>query len=144
MKTKLLLLAIQLFAFQCILRAQQTEDPSQLTLERIHVSGEFVQKSQNPIQWIEGGAAYVTIEPSENTENALELVRYNCKKNARSILVPAENLIPEGRQYPLHIEDFTFSHNGRKVLIFNNSSRVWRSNTKGDYWVFDLDSKKLF
>jgi dipeptidyl-peptidase-4 len=29
------------------------------------------------------------------------------------------------------------------VLIFTNSSRVWRSNTKGDFWVFDRTNQKL-
>ncbi len=26
----------------------------------------------------------------------------------------------------------------QKLLIFTNSARVWRSNTRGDYWVLDL------
>ena len=43
----------------------------------------------------------------------------------------------------LQIESFTLSDDGSKVLIFNNSSRVWRSNTKGDYWVYDLAAKTL-
>tara|TARA_R110000850_G_scaffold94576_14_gene199329 strand:- start:471 stop:701 length:231 start_codon:yes stop_codon:yes gene_type:complete len=40
-------------------------------------------------------------------------------------------------------ETLTLSDDGSKVLIFTNSSRIWRSNTKGDYWVYDLASKEL-
>ena len=29
-----------------------------------------------------------------------------------------------------------------KILIYTNSSRVWRANTKGDYWYFDLSENK--
>ncbi len=29
------------------------------------------------------------------------------------------------------------------MLVFTNSSRVWRSNSKGDYWIYDLATKKL-
>src|SRR5215468_1488388 len=29
-----------------------------------------------------------------------------------------------------------------KILIYTNSSRVWRGNTKGDYWYFDLSDGK--
>jgi dipeptidyl-peptidase-4 len=29
-----------------------------------------------------------------------------------------------------------------KILIYTNSSRVWRGNTKGDYWYFDLSEAK--
>ena len=29
------------------------------------------------------------------------------------------------------------------MLIFTNSRRVWRKNTRGDYWVFDLNGRDL-
>ena len=35
------------------------------------------------------------------------------------------------------------SRDEQKVLIFTNSERVWRSNTRGDYWVLDLKSGTL-
>ncbi|HYE57180.1 MAG TPA: S9 family peptidase, partial [Rhodothermales bacterium] len=31
----------------------------------------------------------------------------------------------------------------RKLLIYTNSARVWRANTRGDYWVLDLDNGRL-
>jgi dipeptidyl-peptidase-4 len=31
----------------------------------------------------------------------------------------------------------------QKLLIFTNSARVWRSNTRGDYWVLDLKADTL-
>ena len=31
----------------------------------------------------------------------------------------------------------------QKLLIFTNSARVWRSNTRGDYWVLDLKANSL-
>ena len=30
-----------------------------------------------------------------------------------------------------------------RVLIYTNSRRVWRANTRGDYWVFERHSKSL-
>ncbi len=50
---------------------------------------------------------------------------------------------PEDTDEPLSIADFSLSSDGSKVLIFTNTSRVWRSNTKGDYWVYDFDAKTL-
>ena len=29
------------------------------------------------------------------------------------------------------------------MLLFTNSARVWRANTRGDYWVYDLDTQTL-
>ena len=31
----------------------------------------------------------------------------------------------------------------QKLLIFTNTRRVWRLNTRGDYWVLDLASERL-
>jgi dipeptidyl-peptidase-4 len=42
-----------------------------------------------------------------------------------------------------NIGSFIFSNDGSKVLLFTNSRRVWRLNTRGDYWVFDLQTHRL-
>lgn len=40
------------------------------------------------------------------------------------------------------IEKLVWNKTQDKVLIFTNSKKVWRANTKGDYWIFDLISGK--
>ncbi|MEB2776696.1 DPP IV N-terminal domain-containing protein [Algoriphagus sp. D3-2-R+10] len=106
-----------------------------LTLDRIYNSREFAQERLQPIQWIENGAAYVTVE------NGNELARWDSQTLDKSVFVPGSALQNIGN--PIYIESFSLSDDGTKVLIFTNSSRVWRSNTKGDYWVYDLASKQL-
>ena len=132
-----------LFQFICLpatLQAQQVEDSRFLTLDRIH-SGEFVMKYAPKIQWVDEGEAYVIIEKSEEIEGADELVRYETASQERSLFIPAAALqLPEGS---LSIESFSLSPDATKVLIFTNSSRVWRTNTKGDYWVYDLQTREL-
>lgn len=122
------------------LNAQGLSDSSLLSIDRIY-SGEFRQEYQGSIQWIENGKAYVTVERSAKQEGTNELVRWESKTQDQSVFVPAASLSVNGK--PLDIEEFSLSPDGSKVLIFTNSSRVWRSNTKGDYWVYDLTSKKL-
>ncbi len=39
-------------------------------------------------------------------------------------------------------ENIVWNADRKKILIYTNSSRVWRGNTKGDYWYFDLSSGK--
>lgn len=121
--------------------AQTLTEANTLTIDRIYTSGEFRQERQRPIQWIENGNAYVTIESSAQTNNADELVRYDSQTQSKSIYVSANSLKINDKS--LTIESFTLSPDGTKVLIFTNSSRVWRSNTKGDYWVYDFDTKQL-
>ena len=120
--------------------AQAQQDPRLLTIDRIYGSGEFRSDYQPPVSWIEKGAAYIIIERNEDREN--ELIKYSSAKDDRSVFVSAAQLTPADGT-PLSIEDFTLSADESKVLIFTNSQRVWRSNTKGDYWVYDFTSGKL-
>ncbi|PCE65758.1 S9 family peptidase [Sediminicola luteus] len=122
--------------FSFVLQAQT----DQMTLDRMF-SGEFRQDYERTIQWDATGDHYFTIEKSASIDGADELVRYTSANQERSVFVSAEKLRTQGTS--LHIESFSLSPDGSKVLIFTNSSRVWRSNTKGDYWVFDLNTQKL-
>jgi dipeptidyl-peptidase-4 len=60
----------------------------------------------------------------------------------KTVILSAEMLTPPG-QKPLSVANFVFSEDGKKVLIFTNTKRVWRYNTKGDYWMYDLAAKTL-
>jgi len=120
--------------------AQTTEVKGLLTMDRMF-SGEFRQDRERTIQWDESGEGYITIEKSSTLKGADELVHYTSATQERSLFVAADKLkIKDGS---LSIESFTMSPDGTKVLFFTNSSRVWRSNTKGDYWVYDLQSAVL-
>lgn len=139
MKTIHKLLLTLLLSGTAWLGAQET-DPV-LTLDRIYNSSEFRAERQRPVFWVEGGKAFVTIERDE--KGADQLIKYISKNNKSSIYLSASAITPEGTDKSLNIEDFTLSPDESKVLIFTNSSRVWRSNTKGDYWVYDFDSGNL-
>lgn len=120
------------------LEAQQ-QDSKLLTIDRIY-SGEFRQDYQPPVNWVEDGESYIIIERNEDGQN--ELIKYSTAGQERSVFVSASQLTPSQGE-PLSIEEFTMSSDESKVLIFTNSARVWRSNTKGDYWVYDFATSKL-
>tara|TARA_R100001369_G_scaffold29172_1_gene52493 strand:+ start:195830 stop:198085 length:2256 start_codon:yes stop_codon:yes gene_type:complete len=115
------------------------ESDSLLDLDRIYASEEFKSDRQAPISWVEDGAAFVTIEKSENGND--QLIKYQSKDYKSEVYLAAEKLASNGTN--LKIEDFSLSPDGSKVMIFTNSSRVWRSNTKGDFWVYDFETDKL-
>ena len=49
---------------------------------------------------------------------------------------------PRPRQ-PSEIDDYAWSADGRRLLIFTNTRKVWRQNTRGDYWVLDVATGAL-
>lgn len=122
-----------------IANAQDALDSSLLTIDRIYKANEFKQQRESRFQWIENGDAYIIKEKSETGSD--ELIRYETAKQKRSVFISAEQLSVNNNS--LKIKSFTLSPDGSKVLIFNNTSRVWRSYTKGDYWVYDFTTNKL-
>ncbi len=123
--------------------ASEQQRPIDAILERIFVKNEFREKRTGPVHWIREGAAYMALEPSSANKQARDIVEYDTATGRRTLLVPAEKLVPPGASKPLDIEGEEWSKDLKRLLIFTNSQRVWRANTRGDYWVLDLDSGKL-
>ena len=117
-------------------------DPSLLTLERLFSSQEFTAETFGQARWIDDGAGYTKLEKSTAANSKRDIVRYETATGKRSILVGADRLIPAGQTAQLDIEDYSWSADGQKLLIFTNTQKVWRENTRGDYWVLDLKTRK--
>src|SRR5512134_1392520 len=97
---------------------------------RVFASAEFATRGFGPARWLDGGAAYTTLERATGGSGARVLVR-------------AARLVPAGDSGALAIEDYRWSPDGARLLIFTNSERVWRDNTRGDYWVLTLATGTL-
>ena len=115
-------------------------EPGQLTLDTMFG---FNAKSVGQIEWLPDGNGYAKLEPGDAGEDSTDLVRYDAVSGARSVLVRASNLVPTGAKEPLAVESFSLSPDGRRVLVFTNSTRVWRSNSRGDFWLLDIASGSL-
>ena len=112
-------------------------------LERIFVTREFTPRPTPQPQWIEGGASYVLVEPAGGGAD-VNVVRYDSTTGARrDVLVTSAQLTPKGRGRSLDIEELSWSKDGQRVLIFTNTRRVWRTNSRGDYWLLDRRTNAL-
>jgi dipeptidyl-peptidase-4 len=129
--------------FPAAVTAQQVPDPSRLTLDRLFASPDFLPEKLGGVRWLNGSAAYTKLESDSTAEGALSLVRYDAASGRREVWVPATRLVPEGDSVPLPVEDYTVSPDRKRLLLFANSRKVWRQNTRGDFWVLDLGSWNL-
>ncbi|HEV2288625.1 MAG TPA: S9 family peptidase [Candidatus Acidoferrales bacterium] len=112
-------------------------------IEHIFSSREFLGERFGPARWDEGGKSFTILERSLDDGETQELARYETATGARTVLFSSADLIPSGAKVPLPVDDFQWSQDREKLLIYTNSARVWRENTRGDYWVLDRQSKKL-
>lgn len=88
------------------------------------------------LKWSNDGKSYYTIK-SEG------IVQHTLPSNDAEVLISKKQLTPSGSNEPLAVSYFTFSKDEQKVLLFTNTKRVWRLNTKGDYWVLNMATGAL-
>ena len=113
-----------------------------LTLEDIYTNNKYSQKSFGPVRWMKDNNGYSTLEANTNL-GGKDIVRYDAQSGQRTLLVSAKQLTPAGQSKPLMIADYNWSEDDSKLLIFTNTKKVWRYNTRGDYWVLDLATGSL-
>jgi dipeptidyl-peptidase-4 len=101
-------------------------------LHRVFVGSEFDGKWFGPARWLNEGESYTTLKASAETEDARDIVKYDAASGARTVLVPAKELIPPEAKAPLAIDGYSWSKDMKRLLVFTNSRRVWRQNTRGD------------
>lgn len=112
-------------------------------LHRAFVDRAFAVKFYGPVHWLTGGESYTTLEPNSGSDGASDIVRYDTETGKREVLVSGQQLVPRDEKKPISIDDYSFSDDLNRLLIFTNSRRVWRRNTRGDYWVLDRKSGAL-
>ncbi len=110
----------------------------EFSLERIHGSGDFSAASFSGT-WMQRG--WATLD--RNEAGATELWRVDAETGTREPLISAADLVPEGADAGIRIERFSFSGDGRKVLLFSDSEQVWRARTRGTHYIYDLDQRSL-
>jgi len=135
--------AVALSAVLTTALASQQTDSSRLSLERIFKSDEFIPERLGPVRWLSNAAAYIKLEADSSTPGGRSLVRYDAASGKREVWVAASRLVPRGDSMPLAVEDYSISPDSKQLLVFTNSQKVWRENTRGDFWALDLASGNL-
>ena len=85
--------------------------------------------------------------PSDIIWNENETGYYTIKDN-NIILVSTKGkadktILPSSKINNINIESFIFSKSKNKILLFTKSVKVWRYNTRGDYWVYDFKKDEI-
>ena len=110
-------------------------------LRRIFQTRDYAAQAFGPAVWLDGGSAYVVVETADKT-SALA-ADHDTATGRRDVLVDSAMLTPPGPGTPLAIEGYEFSRDRKSVLIFTSTKKVWRRNTRGDYWVLNRETRTL-
>ncbi len=139
-------LAVVLFTAAMAPHSQAQEkllrETSSLSIDSIFKDRDFRGESFVG-QWQSDSQGFERVKRDADTGN-VSVIRIDLADPAvEQVLVTSEMLTPAGAEKPLSIDSYQWSKDKTKLLIFTNTVRVWRYNTRGDFWVLDLPSKEL-
>jgi dipeptidyl-peptidase-4 len=129
-----------------------------LTNESIFKNWDYNAKRAKAVRWLDEGANYSTLETAPGYEDAVlqkdqygddikefeEIVQYDPASLDRTVLINLAQLTPQGTNKALIIDDYQWSKDKSKLLIYTNAHYVWREKDRGDYWVRNLTEGKLW
>jgi dipeptidyl-peptidase 4 len=96
----------------------------------------IIPLSSQGLKWVKNSATYMRQEGGD-------IVQYTAPSMDKKVIVTKKQLTPQGQSKALNIRNYFFSDDNKKVLIYTNTKKVWRQDTKGDYWVLDIATNKL-
>ena len=129
-----------------------------LSNEVIYSDWEYQAKRPGTVRWVDEGAAYTALETAPGYEDVVlekddygddiklyeEIVNYDPATQERTVLITLDQLTPKGSDKALVVDDYQWSDDKARLLIYTNAEYVWRKKSRGDYWVLELDSGELW
>ncbi|QDT52893.1 Prolyl tripeptidyl peptidase precursor [Caulifigura coniformis] len=122
--------------------AKAKEKAQTLTIDRIFTAKEFDGEAAPRITWSKRRPGYYMFV-SAKAGVGRDLVYVDPASGEQEVILPGHGFIPPGQTQPIAIDGFEFSNDESKLLVFTNSRRVWRTNTRGDYYVVDIAGRDL-
>lgn len=135
MRTIRFLLLLWLGLVPALLPAQ-----SRLTLEDIHASPMYFGASFQGGRWAQEGPVVLSIQ---RDDLGTHIESFNLETRERARILDGSTLMMPDVNRRLAIEDYAYSANGQRVLLYTESERVWRYPTQGFYYVYDVASGAL-
>ena len=114
------------------------DDAKDLTLELLFASPEFSARGFQGGQWAESGARLLYVDRDRQSGTS-SLVELDLTTDRERTLIDGATLVKADGEGLVQIEDYAYSADGTKALLYTDSERVWRLNTKGYYYVADLE-----
>lgn len=123
-------------------QADDTTESSLLTLDQLFSTKEFDVEPAPEFRWSKRSSTYFTLDKTADGKGR-DLVRNDPATGVKVAIVTASAFVPGDAKEPLKIEAYEFSDDESRLLIYTNSKKVWRRNTRGDYWVLNIATREL-
>lgn len=92
-------------------------------------------QGETALQWTPDGNGFYQL-------TAKGIVKTDIKTRVSTPLIDPLLLTPAGGP-PILPVSFKYSNDNSRMIFFTNTAKVWRYNTRGDYWILHIPTKKL-
>lgn len=133
LKRRLLIPLLLLLTASPIVCAQTGE----LTLEDIWVSRKYTPKTAGTLASMKDGEHYAYLNNNGICRNDFLTGMHE------EVLLPAADFLDPVSKTPISVEDFAFSGDESKLLLFSESEPIYRYSEKSSAYVYDRTSKKM-
>ena len=82
------------------------------------------------LQWAKDGNSYYELDQKQGIVQI-------APQSPSVVVMSKTQLTPANQKNVLDVASFSFSEDDQKILLFTDTRKVWRLNTKGNYWVYD-------
>ena len=112
-----------------------------LTLESIHHSSVFNPKYVSLGTWADEGPEMISVRPHD--DGSTSIIRTNVLTGEETVEIDGQDLRHPDVDAPLRIEGYAYASEDHLVLLYTDSERVWRTNSKGYYYLLDLRDRSV-
>jgi dipeptidyl-peptidase-4 len=100
------------------------------------LSIQIVSAQRTGTQWAKDGYHYYSLDSNR-------IVEMDVRDAAKSKDILNTELLAQAGQPNLLPKHFSFSADGQQLLLNTDTHKVWRYDTRGDYWVYNIRAKAL-
>ena len=93
-------------------------------------------QNRGKIIWTADGSSYNKVKDGN-------IIQVDPVTEEETIVVSKAKITDPATNKALVPQSYEFNSNYTRVLIFTNTVKVWRYNTMGDYWLYDILADKL-
>jgi dipeptidyl-peptidase-4 len=95
-----------------------------------------IAQNRGKINWTNDGSHYTKVKDGN-------IVQVDPATEEETVIIDKAKITDPKTGKPIAAQSYEFNKNYTRVLLFTNTEKVWRYNTRGDYWVYDVIADKL-
>jgi len=126
-------ISICLLLFASLLIAQEKKP---LTLEDIFASNQLTPKTLQGVQWVPGEAAFTYLKDGE-------VYKHDVAGGKEMLLLAGKSLALKPGAEAMALDSYEWSSDRKHLLIAGNMRQIWRHSTDGQYFIYEMLTKKL-